>query len=115
MSLPEDPSVDVGAGETIVGASIVVQARFGDGDDVPTLVHEWVDGVIRDVRMVPGAHDCQIRMTPDQWRRFREGSIDGEQMLFGATVDATWEQLLLLQGLYQGDAFRRHLRACDAR
>lgn len=98
---------DVGVGEPIPGATITVSFVF---DTDHTVTYHWVDGIVASISTEPvdGA-DCELRIESDRWRAFRSGLIHGEDLLFGAHIDATWEQLLLLQGLYEGEAFATHL------
>lgn len=63
-----------------------------------------------------GDYDITWRVPWDAWLRWRAGAINGEQLMSDAQVDANWEVIALMQGLFEHDDFvaaRRQLEQPD--
>ena len=106
-------------------ASVVVVFSFNEGPFGRRAVeYAFVDGRLETMRLVDDIYtDLQPELTPPagadfvlrvdwaHWRRWRAGEIDGEQMLEGAAIQASWPYIALAQGLFEGHEFVEARRA----
>ncbi|MEI2702753.1 MAG: hypothetical protein V9E83_10165 [Baekduia sp.] len=91
-----------------------IEYDFTDGQLVAMrLVDDVYTGLQPSLTAPPGA-DLVLRSTWAHWRRWRAGEIDGEQLLEGSAIQASWPYIALAQGLFEADAFIEARRALPA-